>query len=168
MMKNPHPELENEWYAVRHSGEIPEIALHSALHYLREAADGPRLTLSRRDIHHLQRATALRFREIILRDMSHENLDKAIFRGLGRAMINFRRYKNFLARSGLTDRRFRHLAAITLVVFLVREWSSRRHGGAKNNLSVTAGELREFFQALGLPPVSFPLFPCETAGNGDA
>ncbi len=38
--------LENEWYAVRHSGEIPEIALCSAFYYLVEDRSGPRSDLN--------------------------------------------------------------------------------------------------------------------------
>lgn len=158
MMKAQRPEVEDEWYAVRHSGEIPEIALHSALHYLSEAEDGPRLQLSRQEIRHLQRAAVLRFREIVLRDMLRENLDTAIARGLGRSVINFKRYENFLTRRGLADRRFRHEAAITLVIFLVREWSARRHGLRVHDLGLGTDELLAFVATLALPTASFHAF----------
>ena len=160
-MKILSPELEDEWYAVRHSGEIPEIALHSALHYLTVAENGPRLALSRQDIRQLQRAAALRFREIVLRDMLWENLGEPIARGLGRSAINFRRYENFLARLGLSDRRFRHQAAITLVIFLVREWSARRHGLEGHDLGLTEGELLAFAETLAIPVSSFTIFLAE-------
>jgi len=156
-MKGPRPEVEDEWYAVRHSGEIPEIALHSALYYLCEAEDGPRLTLSPAETRHLQRAAALRFREIVLRDMLRENLDKPIFRGLARSVINFERYENFLARSGFTDRRFRHQAAITLMIFLVQEWTARRRQNGRD-LAIGAGELLAFAGKLAIPPASFAVF----------
>ncbi|MDR0476673.1 MAG: hypothetical protein LBH14_01855 [Desulfobulbaceae bacterium] len=157
MMKARRPEVEDEWYAVRHSGEIPEIALHSALHYLSEAEDGPRLTLGRQEIRHLQQAAALRFREIVLRDMLWENLGKPIARGLGRSVLNFRRYENFLARLGLTDRRFRHQAAITLVIFLVREWSARRHGAIAHDPGFVVEELLAFAETLAVPVAPFAL-----------
>ena len=170
MMKGLRPEVEDEWYAVRHSGEIPEIALHSALYYLREAEDGPRLALSDAEIRHLQRAAALRFREIVRRDMRRENLDKPIFRGLSRSVINFQRYEDFLVRSGFIDRRFhrrfRHETAITLVIFLVREWSARRRGLGAHDLGVTARELCLFAEKLALPPAPFAACLAEILAAG--
>jgi len=44
-MKFLNPDVENECYAVRHFGEIPEIALYSALHYLTKAEENPRLAV---------------------------------------------------------------------------------------------------------------------------
>lgn len=166
MMTAQRPEVEDEWYVVRHSGEIPEIALHAALHYLSEAGDGPRLQLSRQEIRHLQRAAALRFREIVRRDMLRENLGKPIARGLGRSVINFKRYESFLARCGLTDRRFRHEVAITLVIFLVREWSARRRGLATHDLGLAAGELSVFAEKLALPAAPFAALVAETLAVG--
>ena len=166
MMKAPRPEVEDEWYAVRHSGEIPEIALHSAIYYLTEDGDGPRLFLSPAETRHLQKAAALRFREIVLRDMLWETLDKPIARGLGRSVINFRRYENFLARSGLIDRRFRHLAAITLVIFFAREWSARRRGLGGHDLGLSAGDLSAFAETLMLPVAPFAAFLAETLAMG--
>jgi hypothetical protein len=170
MMKELRPEVEDEWYTVRHAGEIPEIALHSALHYLSEAEDGPRLVLAAAEIRHLQQAAARRFREIVLRDMLRENLDKPIFRGLSRSMINFGRYETFLVRSGFTDRRFhrrfRHEAAITLAIFLVREWTARRRGLGAHDLGVTAGELGLFAERLAMPSASFAAFFAEILAAG--
>jgi len=162
MMKTLRPEVEDEWYAVRHSGEIPEIALYSALHYLTEAEEGPGLTLSRQETRHLQQAAALRFREIVLRDMLWENIDKPIARGLGRSVINFERYKNFLARFGLTDRRLGHEAAISLVIFLVREWSARRRGFGVHDLGLPASGFAAFVATLALPAAPFAAFLAET------
>ena len=170
MMKGLRPEVEDEWYAVRHAGEIPEIALHSALHYLREAEDGPRLVLTTAEIRHLKRAAAERFREIVLRDMLRENLDKTIFRGLSRSMVNFERYETFLVRSAFTGRRFcrrfRHEVAITLVIFLVREWTARRRGLTAHDLGVTTGEFGLFAERLGLPSAPFAAFFAEILAAG--
>ena len=88
-------QVDNEWYVVRHSGEIPEIALHSSLHYLKEAADGPRLSLTHRQELLLKQAAAERFKEIVLRDMTHANRGLSISRGLKRSIIHYRRYQRF-------------------------------------------------------------------------
>lgn len=51
--------FEDEWYIVRYSGEIPEIAFNSAIHYLTRAQDGPHLTLSEEQNHLLKKAARL-------------------------------------------------------------------------------------------------------------
>jgi len=67
-MSRPRQEvLEEEWLIVRHSGEIPEIALHSALYYLTDDPDGPRLQLSGEERESLQEAAATRYHEIMHR-----------------------------------------------------------------------------------------------------
>ena len=38
--------LEEELLLVRHSGEIPEVALHASVHYLTEDPEGPGLVLA--------------------------------------------------------------------------------------------------------------------------
>jgi hypothetical protein len=98
-MSQPRQELlENEWFVVRHSGEIPEIALHSALHYLTEDLNGPRLQLSIEELHSLQEAAATRYQEIILRDLCFENHKLTIYRGIQRAIFNWYRFVAFCER----------------------------------------------------------------------
>ena len=98
-MSRPRQELlENEWFVVRHSGEIPEIALHSAFHYLTEDLNGPRLQLSAEEIHSLQEAAATRYQEIILRDLCYENRELTVYRGVQRAIFNWRRFVAFCER----------------------------------------------------------------------
>ena len=80
--------LDNEWFVVRHSGEIPEIALYAARHYLTEAEDGPRLHLSRDQWGRLVDAARVRYEEIVLRDLQVDNRDTSIYRGLARSIAN--------------------------------------------------------------------------------
>lgn len=98
-MSRPRQELlENEWFVVRHSGEIPEIALHSAFYYLTADLNGPRLQLSIEEIHSLQEAAATRYQEIILRDLCYENHKLTIYRGIQRAIFNWHRFIAFCER----------------------------------------------------------------------
>jgi len=62
--------LEDEWYHVRYSGEIPEVALHSSLFYLTDDPDGPKLELETEHIHFLHEAVVARYYEIIVRDIT--------------------------------------------------------------------------------------------------
>lgn len=87
---------------VRHSGEIPEIALHSAFYYLTEDPDGPRLQLGMEEIQYLQEAAAVRYQEIILRDLCYENRSLPIYRGVRRAIFNWHRFLAFHDRQTKT------------------------------------------------------------------
>ena len=98
-MPRPRQEvLEDEWLIVRHSGEIPEIALHSTFYYLTEDPDGPQLQLSIEEIQYLQEAAAARYQEIILRDLCYENRELTIYRGMQRAIFNWHRFVAFCER----------------------------------------------------------------------
>ena len=103
-MSRPRQEvLEEEWLIVRHSGEIPEIALHSALYYLTDDPDGPRLQLSGEERESLQEAAATRYQEIIMRDLCFENRELSIYRGVRRAICNWHRFVAFCKRQDRTD-----------------------------------------------------------------
>lgn len=98
-MSAPRQEvLEDEWLIVRHSGEIPEIALHSAFYYLTEDPDGPRLQLSVEERESLQDAAVARYQEVIMRDLCYENRELTIYRGMRRAIFNWRRFIAFCER----------------------------------------------------------------------
>lgn len=98
-MSRPRKErLEEEWLMVRHSGEIPEIALHSAFYALTEDPEGPRLQLSAEEIQYLQEAAAARYQEIILRDLCYDNQELTIYRGVRRAICNWHRFVVFCER----------------------------------------------------------------------
>ncbi len=113
--------VEDEALVVRHSGEIPEVALHGSLHYLQEEADGPHLHLTNEERRQLERAAAERYEEIILRDLSPANRDLSLFRGLRRAAENWRRYARFCAKSGLDPHATRERAARALSRYLLQE-----------------------------------------------
>ncbi len=101
-MSRPRQELlEDEWLLVRHSGEIPEIALHSAFYYLTEDLNGPRLRLSVEEMQYLREAAATRYQEIILRDLCYENRELTVYRGVRRAIFNWHRFVTFCERQDI-------------------------------------------------------------------
>ena len=65
--------VEDEWYAVRYSGEIPEVAYHGAVFHLTEARNGPQIELSGAQLSRLLGAVSQRYLEITLRDLLPEN-----------------------------------------------------------------------------------------------
>ncbi|MBU0664102.1 MAG: hypothetical protein KJ990_06090 [Proteobacteria bacterium] len=102
MIFRPRQEvLEDEWLIVRNSGEIPEIAFHSTYYYLTEDPDGPQLQLDREEIQYLQEAATARYQEIILRDLCFENRELTIYRGVQRAIFNWRRSVAFCERQDI-------------------------------------------------------------------
>ncbi|MCX5869705.1 MAG: hypothetical protein NTY00_03505 [Deltaproteobacteria bacterium] len=98
-MSRPRQELlEDEWLLVRHSGEIPEIALHSAFYYLTEDLNGPQLRLSVEEMQYLREAATARYQEIIRRDLCFENRELTVYRGVRRAIFNWHRFVVFCER----------------------------------------------------------------------
>lgn len=113
--------LENEWYVVRHSGETPEIALHSAFYFLTRAKDGPQLTLSDEQRQWLLAAAVERFGEIIVRDLAHDNSGTSGYRGPRRSIVNFARFLTFCQRQDVDPGPTRAKVAAALRAFLLRE-----------------------------------------------
>lgn len=110
--------LEEELLLVRHSGEIPEVALHTSLHYLRDDADGPGLQLTVQEIQALEAGVIARYQEIILRDLNADNRKRSLFRGIRRANHNWYRFVRFSDKIGLSYKEFQDRAAKALLNYL--------------------------------------------------
>jgi hypothetical protein len=147
--------LEDEWYAVRYSGELPEVALHSAFHYLGEDESGPRLTLTREQCRRLIEAAAERFREIILRDLLPANRSSPGYRGVRRAMINWRRYQQFCRRQQVDYPALRGQVAAQLLILLAAHCADGKQG-RDSGINCSFAELSVFVRQLGLPLSAVP------------
>jgi len=138
----PHEALiEDEWYHVRHSGEIPEIALHSSIHYLTEDSDGPRIQLNPADLARLHEAAGRRYREIILRDITPANRDETMYRGVLRTISNWRRYKRFCKRHLLSTAMVKEDLASRLLIFLRQEIDDVESGRRSSSINCTFEDL---------------------------
>ena len=142
--------LEDEWYLVRHSGETPEIALHSAIYYLTRAKDGPHVTLIKDHLDMLQKAAIERFSEIILRDLQHANCGKETYRGIGRSIINYRRFNAFCLRQRVDPSEVRRQAADALKEFLATEVSLVSSGKRLSIINCSHSELLTFAADIGI------------------
>ena len=140
--------LDNEWHAVRDSGEIPEVAYHSSLYYLTTDENGPLLQLSDEEIDRLLDAARCRYRDIILRDMLPENKGKSIYRGLKRSTENWRRFTVFHQRYKVDLLCLQQEAATALQSFLTSEIANGVFPSASMNC--TLQELLAFAHELGL------------------
>lgn len=148
--------LEEEWLLVRHSGEIPEVALHASLYYLSEDDKGPRLALTPEEIRLLEEAALTRYREIILRDLDVSNRDLPLFRGVRRANHNWYRFGRFSDKVGRTSETFRVLAAEALLDYLRVELEELAAGTRVSSINCTAAALLTFAIALGIEPAHLP------------
>jgi hypothetical protein len=147
-MSNRQELLDNEWHAVRDSGEIPEVAYHSSLYYLTTDENGPRLQLSDEEIDRLLDAARCRYRDIILRDMKPENRGKSSYRGLKRSIENWRRFTVFHERYKVELLSLQQEAASALQAFLAFEIAEGIFPSASLNCSLQ--ELLTFARELGL------------------
>jgi hypothetical protein len=148
--------LEEEWLLVRHSGEIPEVALHASLYYLAEDPEGPKLMLSQEEVDLLQQAALARYQEIILRDLNPDNRDLSLFRGIRRANHNWYRYARFCERSHYDLQAFQSQTMAALGKYLEVELGEVRAGLRAPSINCTADALLTFALALGLDPPSLP------------
>lgn len=140
--------LENEWFIVRHSGETPEIAFNSAIYFLSQAKDGPRIILTEDQVAWLKSGAMMRFREIILRDLQHANVDQSIYRGVARSIVNFQRFKKFCIRQNIHDTAIQQDAAKTLIKFLVVEAAELEKSSRATVINCSFNELCGFAKEL--------------------
>ena len=142
--------IENEWYGVRHSGEIPEIALHSAFYYLTDDQQGPQLDLTAEISRKLVQAAELRYREIVLRDLIPDNRETSGYRGVKRSIANWDRFEVFCERQNVDSTGFRHEAAAALLVFLTEEVVDVERQKRRSSINCSFEELINFADRLGL------------------
>jgi hypothetical protein len=142
--------LEDEWYAIRYSGEIPEVAFHSALFHLTEDQDGPRLSLSPAQVARLVDAVRLRYLDIIQRDLLPANRQTSAYRGVKRAMINWKRFALFCGSYDLDISEDKEQVARGLLHFLAREIEDMRRPGHCCSINCSFEELCDFSAQLGL------------------
>jgi hypothetical protein len=135
--------LADELLIVRHSGEIPEVALHGSIYYLTQDPDGPAIILNAEDLDQLKSAALERYQEIIFRDLEPDNRDKGLYRGLARCVANWGRLAKFCRREGREMDRIRSEVAEALYRFIVRELDDVQSGRRVSCVNCSADELRQ-------------------------
>lgn len=149
--------IADEWYVVRHSGELPEIALHSSIYYLTEAADGPGVSISEGHLLELQLAAVERYKEIILRDLLPENRQTTMYRGIKRAIVNYQRYTLFCTRQGVEPAYgFPEKVATALMNLVVTEVEEVGSEVKRSVLNCSYMELSNFARELNISLTSLP------------
>ncbi len=144
--------IENEWYAVRHSGEIPEVALHSALHHLCEDPAGPQLDLTAEQRRLLLEGTGQRYLEITVRDLLPENIATGSYRGIKRSLINWRRFLLFCRSHELDSSAHQAIVAAALTELLNSDLSPLSVAERGRMFNCTVEDLTSFMDLLELDP----------------
>ena len=148
--------IAEEAFMVLHSGEIPEIVLHSCLYYLTEAPDGPGLEFNADDILPLKQAVVKRYREIILRDLEPKNRDKGIYRGLARCAVNWQRLLKFCSRESLDFTAAQTETAAAVQRFLQQEVIDVENGRRSSCINCSVQDIEKLADSLGLSMDDLP------------
>jgi len=148
--------IEEEVFAIRQSGEMPEVALHTALYYLQEDSEGPRATLSPENLRLLKDAVENRYQRILMRDLNPRYRGRSIYRGLNRAIANWERLVRFCERENRPIAGHRQDAAVALLAFLTIETAEVASGQKASSVNCSASELKAFAEALGLASTRLP------------
>jgi hypothetical protein len=146
---NRNSSLEDEWYQVRYSGEIPEIALHSSIHHLTEDKSGPGIVLAEEELHFLLNAAKERYLEIILRDITPTNRDTSAYRGVLRTICNWRRFKRFCDRHRMEAESIRDVVVNRFLSFLEVEIEEVKRGERHSCMNCGVEEIICFSEELG-------------------
>lgn len=142
--------LEDEWYHVRHSGELPEIVLQSSIFFLTEDSEGPELILQDEDLRLLRDAASKRYLEIILRDITPGNRDTTIYRGIIRTISNWRRFKRFCGRHQMQADTIDEEVVKQFISFLENEIKDVQSGKRQSCINCTFDDIASFAVEMGI------------------
>ena len=142
--------LQQEVDWIENSGEMPEVAFYESLYYLTEEKEGPKLILTLSDIRLLEDAVVNRYKTIILRDLEFANIRSVIFRGLKRAIINYKRLKRYQKKKNLVDNGLKKEIGCSLIEYIRRECSEISDKRHYRTINCTREELEQFAEELGV------------------
>ncbi|MEZ4524902.1 MAG: hypothetical protein R2941_03165 [Desulfobacterales bacterium] len=155
-MKDKDAALEEEAFLIRHSGEIPEVTLHTSLYYLCQDPQGPKLVLTDADMDLLKDEVVNRYAEILCRDLKPENRDSSIYRGLARCIANWDRLARFCFREKRNLEALRKETARMLQKFLEQEQADVRSGLRTSCVNCPAEQVKKFSAQLDSSPHTLP------------
>jgi hypothetical protein len=114
------------------------------------------LNIKSQDLRFLEGAVIQRYRTIILRDITSENRDRSIYRGLKRCAANLKRLVNFSDKRGMDISSIRMEAAEALKDFLRQEIMDVSSGKRKTCINCSYSTLTELAYCLGLSEDNLP------------
>jgi len=148
--------LADEELLIRDGGEMPEVTFHSSLNYLTHDDDGPRLILNSDDIRRLKKAVVHGYKQIILRDLTPDNRDKGLYRGLERCCLNWQRLENFCRREALDLKEVRREVSEFLKRFMSIEVKEVIEGQRPSSINCRPDDIHCLCENLRIDPKEFP------------
>jgi len=148
--KTHQDHIAEEAFMIEHSGEIPEVALHSSLYYLTEDPDGPALRLKEAEKDRLKLAVVARYRAMIERDLMPVNRNKGFYRGLARCSLNWQRLIKFCAGENINIKSLRTETAGALQDFLRQELADVKSGKCSSSINCAAQDIEKLAGSLGI------------------
>ena len=142
--------FEDELLIVRHSGEIPEVALHGSIYFLTEDPVGPEIKLEGKERRELKQMVVERYREIIHRDLNPDNRDKILYRGIARCIDNWQRLDKFCKREKFDHDHMREETREALIDFLSNEVFEVAEKCRCSTVNCTFDELECFVEVIAL------------------
>jgi hypothetical protein len=147
--------IADEIIIIETSGEMPEVACHGSIYHLTSAPNGPSLMLTPDHLRQLKSAVLEGYRRIILRDLSLENRDKGLYRGLARCAVNWERLAKFCRAEGLELDAIASEVNRALQSFLRGEINDVRQG-RQTCVNCSAACLRDLAAGVGLAVADLP------------
>ncbi len=147
--------IEDELLIIRHSGEIPEVALQGSIFFLTSDPQGPGLTLGSEELQQMKEKVVERYLEMIARDLEPENRDKSIYRGLARCIVNWQRMARFCNRESFDLEPLRIYTSNSLILFIKREKDDVGKGKT-SSINCCRFTLNGFVDELGIVPRELP------------
>jgi len=120
--------IDDEVLIIETSGEMPEVAYHGSIYYITTDPAGPRLSIAAEQLAKLKLAVVEGYRRIIIRDLTLDNRDKRIYRGLARCVVNWARLERFCRAEGIDTAWVAHEVRAALKKFLEAEVADVRQG----------------------------------------
>ena len=147
--------LDDELLIIRHSGEIPEIALHGSIFFLTSDPQGPKFILGPKELEQMKKKVVERYLEMITRDLEPLNRDKSIYRGLARCIVNWQRMTRFCLREELELETLRSKVSNLLILFIKNE-NDDVGQGRSSSINCCQMTLGGFAEELGIDPQKLP------------
>jgi hypothetical protein len=156
MAKTPDQHIiDDELLIIRHSGEIPEVALQGSIFFLTSDPQGPELTLGPEELQQMKEKVVERYLEMIARDLEPENRDKSIYRGLARCSVNWQRMARFCSQENLNQETPRIFVSKLLKLFIKNEISDVAQGRI-SSINCCPTTLARFADNLGIDQQKLP------------
>ncbi len=148
--------LEEEAFYILHSGEIPEVALHSSLYYLAQDPEGPGISLEKEELYSLKESVVKRYREIILRDLAPMNRDKSLYRGVARCIANWQRLSKFCSQENWQIEGIRAEVGAALVLFVKQELADVKEKRRRSCVNCNINEIQNLIDDLQVSVETLP------------